>query len=349
MNRREFFRPKHLAQSAGTVLGAVAELQDHVADSALDTEASLLRFTRRAMATEFEIALPFGTAGAHGAAQASLDLIDALESQLTVYRDASEMCRVNQLAPEQPINVERRLFELLELCQQLHTATEGAFDIAAGALIKAWGFFRGPARVPEQTERLAALERVGMQHVSLDAAGSTVRFHRPGLEINLGSIGKGHALDRVAELLRGDWNVASALLHGGHSSVYAMGYPPGDERGWLLGVSHPWKPDRRLATVRLRNRGMGTSAASYRHLEWQGKKLGHILDPRTGWPAEGIASATAIAPTAAEADALATAFYINGVCWTQDYVAAHPDVSAVLLADSASEVKLFGKDVSADQ
>jgi thiamine biosynthesis lipoprotein len=87
----------------------------------------------------------------------------------------------------------------------------------------------------------------------------------------------------------------------------------------------------RLALVWLRGQALGTSAATFQHLEYNGRKLGHILDPRTGWPAEGLASASALAPTAAEADALATAFYLQGLDWTRRYCEARPGIGAVLL------------------
>jgi thiamine biosynthesis lipoprotein len=283
------------------------------------------------MATTFEIVLPHGTPAAFEAASAALDEIDRLESQLTVYRDDSEVSRLNQRAALEEVRVDGGLFELLELSARLTKETEGAFDITAGALVKAWGFYRGPRRVPTKAERAEALQRTGMHHVSLNAERQTVRFLRPGLEINLGSIGKGYALDRVAEMLRREFNVASALLHGGHSSVYAIGTMPGDERGWQVGVMHPNDPERRLAIVHLKNQALGTSSATYRHLEWMGRKLGHILDPRRGWPAETMASASVVAPTAADADALATAFFILGVEKAQEYVAKRPGLAAVML------------------
>jgi thiamine biosynthesis lipoprotein len=169
-----------------------------------------------------------------------------------------------------------------------------------------------------------------MQFVQLDLCQRTVRYLREGVEINLGSIGKGYALDEVGRLLRERWGVSAGLVHGGHSSVLAVGAQPGQERGWPVGVAHPWEP-RRLAVLHLRDRALGTSAATFRHLEYNGRKLGHILDPRTGWPAEGLASVTVTAPTAAEADALATAFYILGVDWARDYCAGHPEIGGVLL------------------
>jgi thiamine biosynthesis lipoprotein len=133
----------------------------------------------------------------------------------------------------------------------------------------------------------------------------------------------------------------AGLLHGGHSSVYAIGSEPG-QRGWAVGVRHPWNREKRLAVIRLRDRGLATSAATFQHLEYNNRKLGHLLDPRTGWPAEGMASATVVAPSAAEADALATAFFVLGVEKARAFCSARPDVGALLLpaGESARPVVL---------
>jgi thiamine biosynthesis lipoprotein len=118
---------------------------------------------------------------------------------------------------------------------------------------------------------------------------------------------------------------------------------PGDERGWQVGVMHPNDPERRLAIVHLKNQALGTSSATYRHLEWMGRKLGHILDPRRGWPAETMASASVLATTAAEADGLATAFFILGVEMAQEYLAKRTELGAVLLpADPGAMPQMIG-------
>ena len=326
MNRREFLHPRRMANIAGPVLAIADELEAQPTPS---HEPVLLRFARRAMATTFEVILPFDTPAAHDVAQTALAEIDRLEAQLTVFRDTSEVSQLNARASHHPVHVEPNLFELLALAERLHRSTEGAFDISVGALIKTWGFFRREGRVPTPEERAAVRERIGMQHVVLDAQRQTVAYQRPGLEINLGSIGKGYALDCAARLI----NAPNVLLHGGLSSVLALGNEASN--GWTIGIADPERPQCRRGVLHLRNRGMATSAATHQYFEHEGKKLGHLLDPRTAWPAQGMLSATATARTAAEADALATAFFILGVEKTREYCERHPHIGAALIAADA--------------
>jgi FAD:protein FMN transferase len=332
MHRRDFLHPARLLRPAGTIIGALDEARTLVkAPPQTSDDAVLLRFARRAMATIFEVILPFGTPHAQHIADDALDLIDALEAQLTVYRAESEVSQLNQNAAKRAIAVEAELFRLLELSQELSTQTGGAFDITIGALVKAWGFYRRAGRVPSSEELRSVRGKIGMRHLQFDTPSQTVRFLRPGLEINLASIGKGHALDRAVRLLRSKWKVPSALVHGGHSSVFAVGSEPGSDEGWSVGLLDPFDASKRLAVLRLKDRGMGTSAATYQHLEYQGRRLPHLLDPRTCWPAEEMLLATVTAPTAAVADALATAFFVRGVEQARAYCADHPDIGAILL------------------
>ncbi len=293
------------------------------------------------MATTFEVILPFDAPSAYECAEIALDEIDRLESQLTVFRDTSEVSLLNARAAHQPVRVERNLFDLLTLAKKIHVDTEGAFDIAVGALIKTWGFYRRAGRVPTTRERDAVRERIGMQHVHLDDDRQTVFFARPGLEINLGSIGKGFALDCAANVAK----IRIGLLHGGNSSILAMSSSPIPAGGvWPVGLTDPERPQCRRAFLHLTNRGMATSAATHQHFIHEGKKLGHLLDPRTAWPADGMLSATVTAPTAAEADALATAFFILGADRARAYCEAHPDIGAVLIAaDQPNRLIVLGR------
>jgi thiamine biosynthesis lipoprotein len=325
--RREFLQGQAALDAVSHLAGDVASLPA----APVAAESCQLRVARRAMACTFEIFFD-AARDAHGteAAIAALDLVDALEDQLSVFREHSEISRLNRAAAEGPVAVERRLFELLAEAIDWHHLTQGAFDVTAGRLSETWGFKRRGGRLPTAVQVACALEAVGSQHVSLDAEAGTVEFLRSGLEINLGSIGKGYALDRAAEVLAAA-GLDHCLLHGGQSSVLARGghgHAPG---GWIVGVRDPRVPKRRLGQLRLVNRALATSGSGTQFFEHEGKRFGHILDPRTGWPAEGVLTATALAPTAAAADALATAFYVMGPEQVKAFCREHADVSALLV------------------
>lgn len=332
MQRRDFF-------SAGPA-GSVASLIPN--EEVFAGEYRLLRFSRRAMASTFEIAIPYGAPHALEAAQDALDLIDELEDQLTVYREFSEVSQLNAAAAHDPVAIESRLFDLLQFAAILTNQTAGAFDICTGALTKSWGFYRREGRVPTADERAGAMAKCGSRHLMLNPVERNVKFRVAGLEINLGAIGKGYALDRAAELLREKWQIESALLNVGGSSVYALGHPPGDPRGWPVAVRHPWEPSGPLGTVRLADRGFGTSAATVQHFVYNNRTLGHLLDPRTGWPAEGTASASAAAPTAMEADAMSTAYFVLGADAAEAFARSRPHLGGLILADGETVPRKFG-------
>jgi thiamine biosynthesis lipoprotein len=274
---------------------------------------------------------------------AALDLAEALEAQMTVYRGDSEVICINRCAAREPVRVESRLFNLFQQVEKLYRETDGAFDITSGPLSDAWGFSRREGRIPSEASIKAAREQVGMQNVLLDENAKTIAFRKAGVSVNLNGIGKGYALDRMAEVLDLH-SVDEYLLHGGKSSVLARGNQPGHgTRGWTVGLRHPLRPAERLAEFCLRDQSLSTSGSGTQFFIRRGRRYGHILDPRTGWPAEGLYSATVIAPTAAQADALSTAFYVMGPEEVEKYCAAHPEISALLVASAEreAEVRLF--------
>jgi FAD:protein FMN transferase len=351
--RRDFLQGRAAAQLlAGAVLGPQAEALDAAAP-ALPMAASdglpanwITSLSRRAMACEFEVQLAAGRHdGSTERVLAALDLVETLESQLTIYRAESEVLRVNRQAASGPVSVEPRLFALFQLAERLYGETGGAFDITSGPLSEVWGFSRRAGRLPSDEEIAAALENVGMDKVSLDAANHQVAFRRAGISLHLNCVGKGYALDRMAELLDSTdgAGVGDYLLHGGRSSVLARGNCPSSNRpGWTIGVPHPLRPGERLAEVDLVDRALGTSGSGTQFFEHAGRRFGHLLDPRTGWPAEGIYSATVVAPTAAVADALSTAFYVLGAEQAGAYCATRPELGAILVSagDEAADVQV---------
>jgi FAD:protein FMN transferase len=309
--------------------------------------ADLLLASRPAMGSYFEVRIGAGTPAAVALTERALDLIDSLEQQLTVYRDDSEVSRINATAHLGPVEVEPGLFRLLEQATAIGRATHGAYDVSAGALSTAWGFVRGPRRVPDPAALAEARARTGQAHLRLEPEHRTVAFDRPGVVINLGSIGKGYAIDRAVGVIRDHWWPTSALVHGGRSSLFALGSPPGRFGGrWVVALRNPFDPGTPLGILRLRNRAMGTSGTAFQRFEAEGRVYGHLLDPRTGAPADGPASVTVLAPTAAEADALSTAFYLLDIEAVAAYVAEHPGIGVVIVeegpADASPRVVTLG-------
>lgn len=340
-SRRDFLRGKAALAAAADVVDTAIEAVGGAVDRQLGGTSSPeaqrrglrnVTLSRRAMACDFELTLNVSADdNAIAEGMAALDLVERLEDQLTVYRDHSELLDVNRQAASGPVEVEAGLFGLLELCDQIHRDSEGAFDATSGPLSRVWGFHRREGRVPSLAEIDDALERVGWRHVDLDPAKRTVRFLRDGVEVNVNSSGKGYALDRVGEELTAR-GVADSLMHGGRSTLLARG----DNRlleggGWQAGLRDPLRPDRRIAQIVLRNEALSTSGSATQFFEHEGRRYGHLIDPRTGWPVEGLFSATVIAPTAAEADALSTAAYLLGVEGTRRLCERRPGVRALLL------------------
>jgi thiamine biosynthesis lipoprotein len=270
-----------------------------------------VRLGKVAMACDFDVILNSGPVSRWEASSAALDLVDQLENQMSVYRPHTELSRLNRFAAGKSFSVEPRLFELLMLARRLASDTSGAFDPTAGPLVTLWRQCKQEHRIPKQSEIDDLRGVIGIDKVEFDAERRTVRFNRRGVELNLNSIGKGYALDRAGEVLDGA-KIEHWLLHGGHSSVLACGGHNG-HAGWPIAICNPLFPERHFATILLRDCGMSTSGSGVQYFRHRGQRYGHIIDPRTGWPVEGMLSVTVLAPTAAEADALSTAFFVLGV------------------------------------
>jgi thiamine biosynthesis lipoprotein len=296
--------------------------------------------SRAAMACRFELTLPLDDQAGVSVARQALDEVDRLEEQLTIFRESSEVSFINRQAANGPVRVEESLFSLLLLCQELYLETGGAFDITSGRLSRCWGFLRRQGRIPEPDEIEEARASVGGDKLLLDCESRAVRFARPGVEINFGSIGKGHALDRIATMMRN--RVGAALLSAGSSSIRAIGSGARGHNGWLVGVRHPADKSRRLAVARLRNVALSTSGGEEQFFEHDGKRYGHIIDPRTGWPADRVSSVTVIAQSAAVTDALATAFYVGGPELAEAYCDAHSGVLVLMLESGTERPVIFG-------
>jgi len=284
-----------------------------------------------AMATRFELVLEGDDAARlRAAGEDALREIERLDARLSRYRATSVVSALNAHAAVGPVPIDGEVLGLLRACAEVSAASGGAFDIAVGPLVKTWRLAGDAGRLPEPDVLEAARACSGMAHVAIDEAAGAVRFLRPGVSLDFGAAGKGYAIDRAVECLR-EAGVTHALLHGGTSSVHAIGVQE-DGRPWP--VSWDPKPGRGGAGVafRLSDEALAISATHGRSFVVQGRTYGHVIDPRTGEPVRGGWSAAVRGPTSFMCDMLSTALLVRGPEWVDELRARWPEYEGTLRA-----------------
>ena len=328
-SRRQFLSGQalrdELARAGKELADRLAESQEREPPAGGDT----VRLGKTAMACDVEVIMNPGPAAQIVAASAALDRIDELEAQLSAYRPHSELTLLNQRAGTEAVTVEKELFELLARAAEISRATDGAFDPTAGPFVALWRACRNAGRLPTEEELRFTRQSVGCEHLVFDHERQALSYLVEGLQFNLGAIGKGHILDRAGQVMA-DAQVGDWMIHAGFSSILSRGGHNGAQ-GWPVGIRNPLFPDRNFATLVLRDRGMSTSGSGVQFFRHAGQRYGHILDPRTGWPVDGMLSVTVVAPTAEEADALSTAFFVLGVEKAYLYCHNQPLIGALLI------------------
>lgn len=297
-----------------------------------------LEFKRRAMACDFEVLLHPGHPE-HGpeAAVHALELVDSLEQLLSIYVPTSDFSRLNARAFQTPVHVSQPAFELIQLAKEIYTDTSGAFDMTAAKLSEVWGFSSRRGSMPSEQAIAEALAGIGTDAIELDEQDHSIRFCRP-VNVNPGGIGKGYALDLAAQSLL-ERGVTEFAIHGGKSSVRAHGRQLLGHQaiGWKIAVRHPEQTQRILGRLLLQDQALGTSGPANQFFYFRGVRYGHIIDPRTGWPAQGPLSVTVLHPSAAWADALATGLYVMGIDCAVRYCETHPQVGMLAILPGAKQ------------
>ncbi len=325
-SRRDFFS------------GGLKKIFDKVAETAdlknplafLGLDRSYVRMRREIMATNFEVIFgSYESAHAQKTGMHVLDKIERFDDLMNIWQGDSELKHINQNAASEPVKVSPEIFEMITLAKQYYKETEGAFDVTSTPLSRCWGFFQRQGKVPSLDEIDKAMARLGMDDVILDAEKQTVFFNKEGIEINPASIGKGQALDHAVKVARRG-KLKDVLLNGGFSSVLASGAPAWKE-AWQIDIRNPFDEHKPLAKLHLKNKGFSSSGSEEQYFFHEGKRYGHIIDPRTGWPAGDILSISVAAPSAAKAEALSTAFCVMGVEKTLKYCENHKDIGVVII------------------
>ena len=309
--------------------------------AALAAPDQLFYESRPAMGTTFEIYVYLPSSDrATELFEEAFDEIERIEQALSNYQSSSELSRINANAAHEPVITDPEVFALLQRALDYSQRTDGAFDITVGKLMKAWGFFRGSGHYPSDEELARAQEHTGWQNVRLNNRTRSVYFLKRGIELDLGGIGKGYALDRVAALLR-EAGVKSALISSGSSSIYAIGEPPG-KAGWSVRVPDPLDRTRTVSTVLLKDQSLSTSGSYEKFFRLNGRTYSHIMDPRTGRPVEGMLQTTVITPEATDSDALSTAVFVMGPQQSARLLDRIAGAAAVFVTDKTGVDRIVG-------
>jgi thiamine biosynthesis lipoprotein len=249
---------------------------------------------------------------------AALDEVDRIDRLMSHYKPESPLSRLNRAAAQGPVTVEPELLDFIALCLNYSRDSDGAFDITVGPLMKAWGFFRGEGRVPGDREIAETRDRVGYRHVIVDLDARTIRFDREGVELDLGGIAKGYAVDSAVGVLE-KGGIASALVSAGGSTIYALGAPPG-RKGWDVSLRDPIDSRKIAHRVLLKDRALSVSGTAEKSFEVGGETYSHIMDPRSGKPVRGVLSVAVLTTKGTAGDALDDAFFVEGVAKTREHL-----------------------------
>ena len=254
-----------------------------------------------------------------------------LERLLSRFDQRSEISRINRCAGQSCVKVSRETFSLLKTAQEISFLSGGAFDITIGPLVKLWDY-KHAASAPDAAAIQAALSLVGFGNLALCAQSCTAGLAQAGQVIDLGGIGKGYASDRAIAVFQ-RYGIASAFTNIG-GNVSTLGAKP-DGTPWQVGILHPRQEDSILGTVGVCGQAVVTSGDYERYFtDREGNRWHHIINPATGYPAQsGIISATVVADSALQADALSTALFVLGMEKGRKLLDHYPTVQALLVDD----------------
>jgi FAD:protein FMN transferase len=293
--------------------------------------ANLRSFKHNAMAATFEIFIVHRDAVyAEQAAFAAFEELDRIENNLSRFNENSDVSRINSLTANSPLQIGLTTFECLATSIGMSKQTKDAFDITVGQLYDCWLDKDRTPRKPSKRELDAALKKTGSELIELNETEHTITLRSDDVHIDFGAVGKGYAADKIAQLL-GEWGIKAALISAGQSTILPVGVP-GGLAGWPVSLSEPADYSRLIAKIYLSGRAISASGI---------RKGQHIINPRLGKPVTRP-GAWSMAKTAAEADALSTAFMVMPTNAVRSFCEKHKDASALLVLSGKSK-KMGGR------
>ena len=262
--------------------------------------------------------------------------ITRIENLISSWRKSSETSLINSNAGIKPVKVKKELFDLISRSIKISEITQGSFDITYASLDEVWYFDRKMLSLPTKTDISNSVSKIGYENIILDKKNQTVFLKLRGMKIGFGAIGKGYAADKAKDILIKK-NVKSGIINAGGDLTAWGEKPSGND--WMIAIVNPLNKNKVFSWLPINDKSIVTSGSYERFIKFNGKSYSHIIDPRSGYPIDGILSVTIIAEKAELADALATSVFVLGENVGLDLINQLPGVDCIIINDKNEIIK----------
>lgn len=262
--------------------------------------------------------------------------ITRIEYLISDWKPTTQISEVNQNAGIKPVKVGREVFELTKRAIKLSEITNGGFDISFAAMDRIWKFDGSMTEMPSAEAIKKSVEKVGYKNIILDSTESTIFLKLKGMKIGFGALGEGYATDKCRAMMIAKGVQAGIINGSGDMSTWGK-QPNGKD--WKIGITNPFKPEKILAAIPLKEGAVTTSGSYEKFVVFNGKRYSHIINPATGYPATGLCSITVFGPNAETANGLSTSMMVLGQKEGLLLLQKFPDYSCVLITDKGKIVK----------
>lgn len=256
--------------------------------------------------------------------------ITRIEKLISSWDPNSQTSEINRNAGIKPVIVDKELFDLIHRAKEISKLTDGAFDISYASLDKVWKFDGSMTQMPSEEDIKASVSKVGFENIIMDPSNHSVYLKLEGMKIGFGAIGKGYAADKAKTLLMSKGVSAGIINASGDMNTWGK-QPTGED--WKVAITNPLDKNKAFALLPIKNGAVVTSGSYEKFMIFNDIRYTHIIDPRTGYPASGIISATVFAPTGELADALATSIFVMGIEVGLNRINQMPNIECVIIDD----------------
>ena len=258
--------------------------------------------------------------------------ISRIEALISSWKTTSETSNINKNAGVSPVKVSKELFNLIQRALQISNLTDGAFDISYASMDKLWKYDGSMTQMPSKEAIKKSVAKVGYKDIVVDPQNSTVFLKNKGMKIGFGAIGKGYAADKAKKLLIS--NGVSGGIINASGDINSWGSKPSGS-SWQVAITNPLNKNKAFAMLPIKD-AVVTSGNYEKYVIFNSRRYSHIIDPRTGYPSQGIISVTVFAPKAELADALATSVFVMGVETGIDRINQLKAIECIIITDTGT-------------